>query len=170
MSSTHWSGSSTLARSGTPERWIRWLRVSLSCWSAWRAAVSREKATLSALNMIAFDIRRKVFIAEGWVPTASVGALRLALRRASARRGNATSAILTELTTPATPPTYLRTNKFTAGFQGLVDTYGIPRYQEINPGAFAVILFPFLFAIMFGDVGHGFLLLLIALYFIANEV
>jgi len=77
--------------------------------------------------------------------------------------------ILTELSTNATPPTYIRTTRFTAGFQGLVDTYGIPRYGEVNPGAFAVILFPFLFAIMFGDVGHGLMLVLLALFFIANE-
>ncbi|KAL3903468.1 MAG: hypothetical protein SGPRY_011663 [Prymnesium sp.] len=78
-------------------------------------------------------------------------------------------AILSVVPTSESPPTFLKTNKFTAGFQGLVNTYGVPRYREVNPGAFAVILFPFLFAIMFGDVGHGSLLLLLALYFIANE-
>lgn len=67
-----------------------------------------------------------------------------------------TKAIVSVMPTNDTPPTYLKTNKFTQGFQGLVNTYGVPRYREINPGAFAVILFPFLFAIMFGDVGHGF--------------
>ena len=41
--------------------------------------------------------------------------------------------------------------------------------RQVNPGAFAIVLFPFSFAIMFGDVGHGAVLLLLALYFIANE-
>ena len=50
-----------------------------------------------------------------------------------------------------------------------MNTYGVPRYREVNPGAFAIVLFPFLFAIMFGDVGHGLLLLFLALYFIRNE-
>ena len=59
------------------------------------------------------------------------------------------------------PPTHLPTTRFSAGFQALVDTYGVPRYREINPGVFAIVLFPFLFGIMFGDVGHGALLLLL---------
>ena len=32
-------------------------------------------------------------------------------------------------------------------------------FQEINPAVFAIVTFPFLFGVMFGDVGHGFLLL-----------
>ena len=67
------------------------------------------------------------------------------------------------------PPTHLPTTRFSAGFQALVDTYGVPRYREINPGVFAIVLFPFLFGIMFGDVGHGLLLVMLALYFIRNE-
>jgi V-type H+-transporting ATPase subunit a len=30
--------------------------------------------------------------------------------------------------------------------------------KEINPAVFAIVTFPFLFGVMFGDVGHGFLL------------
>ena len=70
----------------------------------------------------------QVFIAEGWVRTSRLPELRDALSRASVRAGGETHPILNELTTTDTPPTYIRTSRFTAGFQALVDTYGIPRY------------------------------------------
>jgi V-type H+-transporting ATPase subunit a len=33
-------------------------------------------------------------------------------------------------------------------------------YKEVNPAVFAIVTFPFLFGVMFGDIGHGLLLLL----------
>ena len=40
----------------------------------------------------------------------------------------------------------------------VVDTYGVPMYKEANPAVFACVSFPFLFGVMFGDMGHGFFL------------
>jgi V-type H+-transporting ATPase subunit a len=33
-------------------------------------------------------------------------------------------------------------------------------YKEVNPAVFACVSFPFLFGVMFGDMGHGLILLL----------
>ena len=59
------------------------------------------------------------------------------------------------------PPSLFRINEFTAVFQEIVNTYGIPTYKEINPAVFACVTFPFLFGVMFGDIGHGFVLLIV---------
>lgn len=40
----------------------------------------------------------------------------------------------------------------------------MPRYREINPGVFAVITFPFLFGVMFGDILHGSLTMLMGIF------
>ena len=36
-------------------------------------------------------------------------------------------------------------------------------YKEANPAVFATVTFPFLFGVMFGDIGHGSLLLLVGI-------
>jgi len=61
-------------------------------------------------------------------------------------------------------PTYIPTNEFTWAFQEIVDTYGIPRYSEINPTYFNIVTFPFLFGLMFGDIGHGFIVFMLGIY------
>lgn len=46
----------------------------------------------------------------------------------------------------------------------IVDTYGVPTYKEANPVIVSFVTFPFLFGMMFGDMGHGSLLLMVGIY------
>ena len=48
--------------------------------------------------------------------------------------GSAMVPIMTAVQSKRAPPTFNRTNKFTAGFQNIVDAYGVGSYREMNPG------------------------------------
>ncbi|KAJ7158235.1 V-type ATPase, V0 complex, 116kDa subunit family [Mycena crocata] len=136
---------------------------------SWQHLVRKEKVIYETLNLLNYDVRRKTLIAEGWVPTRDIPQIRFTLRQAAEHSGMSISPILHELPTSKTPPTYHRTNILTAEFQSIMDSYGIATYQEVNPGLFAVITFAFMFAVMFGDIGHGFIILVAALYMIKVE-
>lgn len=50
------------------------------------------------------------------------------------KSGSSVQPILNRMYTNMKPPTFHRLNKFTAGFQNLVDAYGVASYREVNPG------------------------------------
>merc|ERR1712093_187013 len=101
--------------------------------AAWMVIIKKGKAVYQTLNLFSYDHARKTLIAEAWCPTNS-----LPLNK--------------------TTPTYQKTNRFTEGFQTIINAYGTAKYQEVNPGLPTVVTFPFLFAVMFGDFGHGFIM------------
>lgn len=136
---------------------------------SWEDVVIKEKAIYETLNLFSYDSGRKTLLAEGWCPSRDITTIHLALRHATEESGTNMPPILHELRTNKTPPTFHRTNKLTEGFQTIMDSYGIATYEEVNPGLFAVVTFPFLFAVMFGDIGHGFIALVFALAMIMFE-
>lgn len=145
---------------------LRYLAANLQ---NWMVTVRKEKAIYQTMNLFNYDSNRKCLIAEGWCPTNDLHKVQNVLRDAADHSGAIQSSILNEIHTAKTPPTFNRTNKFTQAFQSIMDAYGIATYREVNPGLIAIVTFPFLFAVMFGDLGHGFFLLLAALYLVLNE-
>nr|VDZ47470.1 vacuolar_proton-ATPase-like_protein_putative/GeneDB:LmjF.32.0920 [Leishmania donovani] len=126
-----------------------------------------EKVVLTAMNMCAMS--GSTCTASAWVPLRHEQSLRRALQDAVASANGSVESIVTLHAEQKHPPTFFETNRFTESFQGIVDSYGMARYKEVNPGVFTIITFPYLFGIMYGDIGHGFLLLFIALFFIGKE-
>lgn len=69
-------------------------------------------------------------------------------------------------------PTHFITNDFTRSAQEIVETYGVANYKEANPAFFTCVTFPFLFGVMFGDIGHGLIVFafsIILIFFVSED-
>uniref|UniRef100_A0A8C6LVY4 V-type proton ATPase subunit a n=1 Tax=Nothobranchius furzeri TaxID=105023 RepID=A0A8C6LVY4_NOTFU len=147
----------------------RVLQAASKTMRVWFIKVRKMKAIYHTLNLCNIDVTQKCLIAEVWCPVSDLDSIQFALRRGTERSGSTVPSILNRMQTKQTPPTFNKTNKFTSGFQNIVDAYGIGNYREINPAPYTIITFPFLFAVMFGDMGHGLLMTCVALYLVIRE-
>ena len=134
-------------------------------YSLYRLFFEQEKMVYTTLNKC---IMRETFVdGQVWIPTREVAEVNNVLQNMfKGNEENKTTAYLEDLppNDNEKPPTFIQSDEFTSAFQQVVDTYGVPRYREINPGYFTIITFPFLFGVMFGDIGHGGILFLFAIY------
>lgn len=149
------------------------LRVLSSEIDNWVKCIKLEKSVYTTMNKCHYDLGRKCLISEGWVPSDEVAVVQETLEDCSTRfSGDAESVfpiVMNVVATTKTPPTYHRTNKFTEAYQAMCDSYGIATYREVNAALPTSATFPFLFAVMFGDMGHGFIMFLSALVLVLNE-
>jgi len=135
----------------------------------WTWTVLKEKAVYHSLNYFKADVSG-MLRGEGWVVAECVDEVRMTVNKSHANMDLGMPSLVDRLPKPwPTPPTHFVTNKFTYGYQEFVNTYGIPRYREANPALFTAATFPFLFGVMYGDIGHGLFLFSSGLYLLWNE-
>ncbi|ODV85691.1 hypothetical protein CANARDRAFT_27794 [[Candida] arabinofermentans NRRL YB-2248] len=154
----------------TVETELRAMSLELDTW--WNS-VKLDKSVYSVMNKCYYDLTRKCLIGEGWVPTDGLLKVKASLEAISVKFSTNDESsfpiIVNTIETTRTPPTYHKTNKFTAAFQAMCDSYGVATYREVNPALPTAATFPFMFAIMFGDLGHGFIMFLAASLLVLNE-
>jgi V-type H+-transporting ATPase subunit a len=100
----------------------------------WKTKVKKIKSVYHALNMFNLDVTQRCLIAECWCPVEDLDQIQQALTTGTERSGSTVPSILNRMSTPDSPPTYFKTNKFTRGYQAIVDAYGVANYGEVNPG------------------------------------
>jgi V/A-type H+-transporting ATPase subunit I len=123
----------------------------------WQVRASK----LLADAMARFGKLNYTYLIVGWVPTSKLEALTQQLKQISKNIViEATPSLQRGSMTHSVPVALENTGMFGA-FQTLVTTYARPRYEEIDPTVLMTITFPLLFGAMFGDVGHGLLLVLL---------
>jgi len=101
---------------------------------------------------------------DGWVPTEALPDLERRLDASLQNPFSLESRKPREDERPLVPTVPVR-NRWLQPFAMLVKQYGIPRYGEIDPTLLFTITFLLMFGTMFGDVGHGAVLGLLAWLF-----
>ena len=141
------------------EKRIRHLRYLL-----WRLRASRKLVETIAR----YERLRYTYMIQGWAPCAHLPELRERVRHASAEA-------LIEVSAPSRDemqdiPASLANPPLLNAFQSLVTNYGYPAYNELDPTPILALTFPLVFGLMFGDVGHGLLLIFLGILLASGKV
>lgn len=99
---------------------------------------------------------RKYFYLSGWVPESKVQVIKETVDKYEDSLVDQKK----NSQTIANPPTKLKNNKLTRPFEFLVNMYGAPNYNEIDPTSFFAITYMLLYGMMFGDLGQGLIFVL----------
>ncbi len=122
-------------------------------------AICKQHAFLSIKNH-ACKYRRS-FVLVGWIPAEYEGQIEEALKAINSVEVTFTDA---KDEMKHSPPVKLKNKFFFRPFEYYTEMYGLPNASEIDPSWFIALTYTLLFGIMFADVGHGIMLLIVAIY------
>ena len=101
------------------------------------------------------------FVAEGWVPTGRVAAVKDALVRAS--EGKVYVAEIEADHDDREVPVESENPPFVRPTELITDLYSRPRYLGLDPTLIIALIFPIFFGLILGDVGYGALILAVSI-------
>lgn len=100
-------------------------------------------------------VGRKKFHINGFVSHSNINTF---VKMFDDMSGVVVESLSTEENHSLTPPVKLKTCWLFKPFEMYVETYGLPRYKDLNPSSYMGFIYCVIFGIMFGDVGQGIVL------------
>jgi len=126
------------------------------------ATISRARRDLEACEALRrFPYHDGIYVIAGWLPER--GAEDVAERLRAVAKDPIVIESLPLTRGARNVPTRMRNPKWLKPFEALATTFGLAGYDELNPTLVAAIVFLFMYGMMFGDIGHGAILLLAGL-------
>ena len=101
-----------------------------------------------------------MYVLSGWIPADTLEVIKKTVEEEAPM-----TTVMVEETKDITysgirVPTLLQNNPLFRAFQDIVSMYSLPSYGEIDPSPIVAISFILFFGFMFGDIGHGLMILL----------
>lgn len=107
-------------------------------------------------------VSKNYFYASGWIAESDEEKIKSLLA------DHKDLVVIFENEVSMSPPTKLKNNWLFKPFEWMVNMYGTPAYNEIDPTPFVSLSYMLLFGMMFGDVGQG-LVFVVAGFYLAKK-
>ena len=111
-----------------------------------------------------------LFVLSGWIPADTLAAIKKTVEEEAPM-----TTVMIEETKDISYsgiriPTLLQNNPIFRAFQDIVSMYSLPSYGEIDPSPIVAISFILFFGFMFGDIGHGLMIFLGAMFMVKRGI
>jgi len=110
---------------------------------------------------ILFGTSERVRVIEGWTPKEEVDTVIGGIN--SEVGGLCVIEVREPKRADVRVPSLLKNPKIVKPFESIIRMYSLPSYHDIDPTLITAIMFPVFFGLMFPDIGHGLLLLILGL-------